>query len=95
LQAVPCSSPNNYEWLKILASAIAGLFAGLIAEPFKSTLQRKIDIIRLERAIAFDCLRVVACLEIAKQELASESQMWQGIDLPGYQHYWAGKRELF
>ncbi len=41
------------------------------------------------------CPRVLTCLEIAKQELASELQMWQGIDLPAYQHYWADKRELF
>jgi hypothetical protein len=95
LQAVPCAPPSSHEWLKILASSVVGLFAGLVAEPFRSTLQRKIEIIRLKRAIGLDCLRVLTCLEIAKQELASESQMWQVIDLPAYQHYWAGKRELF
>ena len=95
MQAVPCASPNSYEWLKILASAVAGLFAGMVAEPFKSTLQRKIEIIRLKRAIGLDCLRVLTCLEVTKHELVSESQMWEGIDLPAYQHYWAGKGELF
>jgi hypothetical protein len=67
----------------------------LLLSHLRAHCSEKIEIIRLKRAIGFDCLRVLTCLEIANQELTSESQMWQGIDLPAYQHYWAGKRELF
>jgi hypothetical protein len=83
------------EWLKILVSTLAGLLAGLVAEPFKSTVQRKIEVVRLKRAIGFDFLRVTLMLAVTEHELADPKAMWQGVDLPAYQHYWASKRELF
>jgi hypothetical protein len=102
LQAVPCVSPSNHEWLKILASSVVGLFAGLVAEPFKSTLQRNIEIGRLKRAIVMDFMRVETIIQVAEKMGAMNkdaeeirSYAWPKVELPAYQHYWAGKRELF
>ena len=89
-------SDHDFEWLKILVSTLAGLFAGLIAEPFKSTVQRKIEIVRLERAIGLDCLRIrMAILSTTHGLVHNPSNYWKLDPLPAYDHYWASKRELF
>ena len=88
-------SPATFDWLKILISTLAGLFAGLVADPIKGGLQRRIEVVRLRRSIGFDCLRLLTVIETCKAGLAPDVGLWGYPSLPAFEHYWQSKRELF
>jgi hypothetical protein len=95
MQTAPCPSPGDHEWLKIVVSTVAGLFAGLVAEPIKNALQRRIEIGRMVRAIETDFTGLATLLRDAADPEEFKLHIWSRVDLPAYQHYWSDKRDFF
>jgi hypothetical protein len=95
----PCVSTPNYEWLKILVSAVAGLFAGVLAsmltEPLKARIQWRINMLRAEKALALDFIFLHLAITAADFELVPKEKFWAGLSLPAYEHYWTKNREVF
>jgi hypothetical protein len=83
------------EWVKIIVSTCIGFLAGQIGELLKNAVQLKIVMLRMQRAIELDCLRVRTSIEVAHVGLVPEEKAWQGIKLQGFEYYWEKSRELF
>lgn len=93
MQAIPCAAPPDHEWLKILASALAGMMVGLIADPIKSSLQWRINVWRMERALALDFLTVGIQQAVLKNGGCTDWQFWQALAFPGFEYHWEKNRE--
>jgi len=50
------------EWLKILVSAVVGMVAGLVADPLRELVSKRVKIFRVERALGFDWLSAKAAM---------------------------------
>jgi hypothetical protein len=88
-------SASNNEWIKILVSTIAGLSAGLIADPIKNMFQTRIAELRMRRSIVMDALNIHIMLKTVKQGLVSDTQFWRSLSLPAFDDHWAKNRDLF
>ena len=51
----------NVEWMKILVSATAGMFTGLVADPIRGLIQSRIDIAKMQNAILWDLSALSQC----------------------------------
>lgn len=87
-------SANN-EWLKILISAMVGMFAGLIADPVRNVIQMRINTVRMECAIQFDFLNLSTGMKAVEAGLVPSSKFWLSVELPAFEYYWDKNRELF
>ena len=45
---------NDNGWIEILASAVVGMFAGLIADPVRSIVENRIEARRFRNAVLWD-----------------------------------------
>jgi hypothetical protein len=87
--------PMNSEWIKILVSATAGMFTGLIADPIRGLIQSRIDIAKMQDAILWDLSALSqSAIRVHDGELPA-GKLWVSADLPAFDHYWNRKRELF
>jgi hypothetical protein len=85
----------SIEWVKILASATAGMFTGLIADPIRGLIQSRIDIARMQHAILLDLSALSqSAIRVHDGELPA-SKLWLSAELPAFDHYWDRNRELF
>jgi hypothetical protein len=85
----------NGEWLKILISAVSGLFAGLIADPIRGVIQVRVNTIRMESAIQFDFINLSISMKAVEEGLVPAWKFWLGVELPAFEYYWNKNRELF
>jgi hypothetical protein len=86
---------NDTEWIKILLSAVAGMFAGLIADPIRSLIQTHIDARRLKNAVMWDIENLSTSAMSVHDEKLEAWKFWLGVELPGFDHYWDKSRGLF
>jgi hypothetical protein len=84
-------APPNHEWLKILASALAGLLAGVMLEPLKRKLQWEHDMSKMLNAVLTD-YRIV---ELNVRDWEKHYKGTPEFNLPGFKYYWENKRDLF
>jgi hypothetical protein len=56
------------DWVKVLISALAGMVAGLIAEPIKGALQEEIKMRRMESSLALEMGYLVASIGIPREQ---------------------------
>ena len=85
----------NSEWVKILASATAGMFTGLIADPIRGLVQSRIDIAKMHNAILWDLSTLSqSAIRVHDGELPA-GKLWLSAELPAFDHYWDRNRELF
>lgn len=85
----------NSEWVKILVSATAGMFTGLIADPIRDLIQSRIDIAKMQNAILWDLSALSqSAIRVHDGELPA-SKFWLSAELPAFDHYWDRNRELF
>lgn len=92
---MPCVTPQNHEWLKILVSTLAGLLAGVLAEPLNSRIHRSIIVRRVYRAITVDFMNIFIGQAACRADLVKIEQFWAGLALPAFEHYWAVNPEVF
>lgn len=83
------------EWVKILISAVVGMFAGLFADPVRNLIQMRINTVRMESAIQFDFLNLVTGMTAVNEGLVPPWKFWLGVELPAFEYYWDKNRELF
>ena len=85
----------NIEWVKILVSATAGLFTGMIADPIRNLIQSRIDIAKIQNAILWDLSALSqSAIRVHDGELPV-GELWLSAELPAFDHYWDRNRELF
>jgi hypothetical protein len=93
-------NPNQHEWLKIVLSTIAGLMAGLVAEPFKTWIQDRITVLKIRRVLHRELVRLenqfsmgsalkeATSIDRSSRELAS-------FKAEAFEHYFETQRALF
>ena len=95
---VPCATQQS-EWLKILASTVTGLVAGMLAsflnESLKSRVSRIVAFNRLQRALTQDTLLLYMAMVSTDHGLVPLEKFWAGLGLPAFEYYWAKDMELF
>jgi hypothetical protein len=84
----------NHEWLKILVSVLAGMFAGIIADPIRESFAMRVKAYRVERAIRMDRINV-ALFEEELRETSTATQFWSIEFFPSFRYYWERNREYF
>jgi hypothetical protein len=85
----------NIEWVKILVSATAGMFTGMIADPIRGLIQSRIDIAKIQNAILWDLSALSqSAIRVHDGEL-SAGELWLSAELPAFDHYSDRNRELF
>ncbi len=87
--------PNYPEWIKILISAIAGMFTGLVADPIRSLIQNRIEARKLKNAVIWDIGNLSKSAMSVHQGKLEAWKFWLGVELPGFDYYWNKNRELF
>jgi hypothetical protein len=91
----PGMPAEDQEWLKILISAIVGMFAGLIADPVRGLIQSRIDLAKMQNAVMWDFSNLSkSAMGVHGGELPAW-KFWLGVELPGFDYYWEKNRELF
>ena len=85
----------NVEWMKILVSATAGMFTGLIADPIRTLIQSRFVSAKIQNAILWD-LSVLSqsAVRVHDGELQA-SKLWLSAELPAFDYHWDRNRELF
>jgi hypothetical protein len=85
----------NGEWMKILVSATAGMFTGLIADPIRDLIQSRFDTAKIQTAVLWD-LSVLSqsAVRVHDGELPA-SKLWLSAELPAFDYHWNRNRELF
>lgn len=86
---------NDPEWIKILVSAVVGMFTGLIADPIRSLIQNRIEARKLKNAVMWDIGNLSTSAMSVHDERLEAWKFWLGVELPGFDHYWEKNRELF
>ena len=74
---------------------MAGLLAGLIAEPIKAEIQRKVTARRAENAILGGFKRIELIVQITVEMKMDKEVFWTNLSCPPHDHYWEKNRELF
>jgi hypothetical protein len=88
-------SANDSEWIKILVSAVVGMFTGLAADPIRSLIQNRIETRKLKNAVMWDIANLsTSAMRVHNEEL-NVNTFWLGIELPSFDYYWDKNRELF
>ena len=86
---------SDHDWIKILVSAVVGMFTGLIADPIRSLVQTRIEVWRLKNAVMTDISNLsTSAMSVYDGKLEAE-KFWLGVELPGFDYYWDKNRELF
>lgn len=86
---------SDHDWMKILVSAVVGMFTGLIADPIRSLVQTRIEVRRLKNAVMTDISNLsTSAMSVYDGKLDAE-KFWLGVELPGFDYYWDKNRELF
>jgi len=85
----------SHEWLKVLASALAGMFAGLIADPIRESFSMHIKAYRMERAIRLDRINVKLREEQLRGGTLTAPSFWSIELFPSFKYYWDKNREYF
>lgn len=85
----------NHEWLKILLSAVVGMFTGLVADPIRETVATRMKLLRLEKAIALDCFFLKMTFLAVEHGMTTNEQVWKSDMLAGFKYNWEHNRELF
>lgn len=85
----------NFEWMKILVSVLAGMIAGLIADPIRGNLARKLEILRIKRAIGLDLDNLITSRAFYEEGCRTPEQFWQSKMFPSFNFYWERNREYF
>lgn len=90
------ASPSSYEWLKILFSTLAGLAAGLLAEPIKASIQTRLVVRQIRHVLHRELVRLEAILDFGSA-CSDESLKdgWASYKVEGYEHYLETQRGLF
>jgi hypothetical protein len=86
---------ENGEWLRILVSAVAGMFAGLLADPVRGLLQSRIHMATVENALLTDFSNLSKSGNRVNEGELPSWKFWQGVELPAFDYYWEKNRELF
>lgn len=86
---------ENHEWLKILVSAIVGMFTGLIADPVRGLIQSRIDIAKMQNVVMWDLSNLSKSAMAVHDGNLPAWKFWLGVELPGFDYYWEKNRELF
>ncbi|MGA3133135.1 MAG: hypothetical protein ABSD59_20240 [Terracidiphilus sp.] len=86
---------NNPEWIKILISAVVGMFTGLIADPIRSLIQNRIEARKLKNAVIWDIGNLSTSAMSVHDGKLEAWKFWLGVELPGFDYYWGKNRELF
>jgi len=85
----------NSEWVKILVSATAGMFTGMIADPIRDLIQSRIDIAKIQNAILWDLSALSrSAIRVHDGELPT-GELWLSAELPAFDHHLDRNRELF
>ncbi len=81
------------DWIKVLISALAGMLAGLIAEPIKNALQDEIRMRRMESSLAVEMGYLVGSVGI---DVAHWPERWweTHMSIERYEYYYSSQREL-
>jgi hypothetical protein len=87
---------NDHDWIKILVSAVVGMFTGLIADPIRSLVQNRIELRRLKNAIIWDFTALATnASRVLEEKNLEAAAFWNTVELPGFDYYWEKHRELF
>jgi hypothetical protein len=91
---------DNHEWLKILASAGAGLFAGLIAEPIKTLIQTWVMVRRIRRVLHLELVRLENQFSMGSaikepKDLERASKSLAEFRTDAFDYYYGTQRGLF
>jgi hypothetical protein len=85
----------QYEWLKILVSALAGMLAGLIGDPIHVAVMQKFEIHKMKCAIDLDLLDLIIYRAFFVEGSITPQQFWQREIFPSFNFYWERNREYF
>jgi hypothetical protein len=86
---------NDHDWIKILVSAVVGMFTGLIADPVRASIQNRIELRRLKSAIIWDFTTLATNASRLLEGNMEAPAFWHTVELPGFDYYWEKNRELF
>lgn len=86
---------NEHDWIKILVSAVVGMFAGLIADPIRAVLQKRIEARKLRNAIVWDTVTLSQTAMRVHDGKLEAWKFWLGVEIPAFQYYWEKNRDLF
>src|SRR5260370_33923072 len=85
----------NSELMKILGSATAGMFTGLIADPIRALIQSRFDSAKMQNAILWDLSALSqSAIRVHDGELPAW-KLWLSAELPAFDYHWDRNRELF
>ena len=88
-------TPGDHDWLKTLVSTLAGLFAGLIAEPFKDTIQTMIVRRKIRKSVYVDIVLMFNRLLAVQSGKFPAAEFWADLELPTYLYHWEKDRDYF
>lgn len=86
---------EDQEWLKILVSAVVGMFTGLIADPVRGLIQSRIDVTKMQNAVLWDFSNLSKSAMAVHGGKLQAWKFWLGVELPAFDYYWEKDRELF
>ena len=91
---------STHEWLKIVLSTVAGMLAGLIAEPFRSWIQNRMMALRIRRILHRELVRLEGQFSMGSaltepKDIERASQNLAAFTLDAYEHYFETQRGLF
>jgi hypothetical protein len=85
----------NSEWMKILVSATAGVFTGMIADPIRVLIRSRFDAAKMQNAILWDLSALSQnAIRVHDGELPAW-KLWHSAELPAFDYHWDRNRELF
>jgi len=73
---------NDPEWIKILVSAVVGMFTGLVADPIRSLIQNRIEARKLRNAIIWDTATLSETAVRVHDGKLEAWKFWLGVELP-------------
>jgi len=85
----------DHDWIKILVSAVIGMFTGLIAAPVRTMLQNRIEARKLRNAIIWDTATLSETAMRVHDGKLEAWKFWLGVEMPGFDYYWEKNRDLF
>ena len=86
---------SESEWLKIVASTCLGLFAGLIAEPLKSSMTSRRTQREISHAIRHDLKLLRAFLPFYRLNKYDAEFVSRRIELPVFNYHWSKNKGAF
>ncbi|HEX4005073.1 MAG TPA: hypothetical protein VHX60_02745 [Acidobacteriaceae bacterium] len=86
---------QDHSWVKILVSAVAGMFTGLIADPVRSLVQNRIEARKLRHAIIWDTATLSETAMRVHDGKLESWKFWLGVEIPSFDYYWEKNPDLF